>query len=302
LIPATGEGSAVAVPPYLNHHGRVKPASSPTPRVRASARPLALALLGLLLGACPQGTGDDDGAETTTTSGEIASPLCTMYVACVAEVNPAGLSEIDGRLGETGMCWGQAITDQAECVDECTAGLSKANLDFPSSEACEPPKDLSDAVFEIGQAIFDPDDPFADPVWAPLANGGTLEMVRGGQGLLMFPVGLRGANFITADDPGDFGDPKMPQVDMWVDIDGYNIGFAGHFARIYNYPIPFRPLAGADGIFEFLYIAVIVPDEISDPFVLNGKAGHIWIELFPYEEASILRELDVTIVVADPSI
>ncbi len=279
---------------------RVKPA--PPSTLRACAPLLALALLALTAAGCPPPSGDDDGAETTTTGGDVSSELCTRYVSCVGEINPAGLAETELLLGAEGTCWGEAIAAQAACVDQCSEGLSKAHLDYPDSATCEPPDDLSDAVFEVGRAIFDENDPFADPVWAPLPDGGALEMVRGGQGLLMFPIGLRGANFITADDPTDFGDPKMPQVDMWMDIDGFNIGFAGHFARIYNYPIPFKPLDGADGILEFLYIAVIVPDEISDPYELNGREGHIWIELHPFGEASLLREIDVEVVVADNDI
>lgn len=281
---------------------QVKPAHTPPPRGSAAAprRPRALALAqALLLAACPTPSGETETGTSTTsdTEGAVANKLCIRYVDCVAEVNPGGLSEVDGRLGEAGTCWSEAIADQDACVDECAAGLAKANLDYPSAATCEPPAEQSDAVFEIGQAIFDPEDPFAEPSWAPLADGDTIEMVRGGQGLLMFAVGLRGANFVIAEDPTDFADPMMPQVDMWMDIDGYNIGYAGHFARIYNYPIPFRPLDGADGIVEFLYVAVIVPDEISEPIVLDGQPGHIWIELFPYEEASILRELDVVIEV-----
>ncbi len=265
---------------------------------RVRIRPLALALLLPLL-AC-QGTGSDsdaDGDTGNSTGGEV-NTLCALYVACITEVDPASASDLDLRLGEQGSCWQDAITAQAECVDECAGGLSKATLDYPSNEICKTPSDLNDAIFEIGQAIFDPNDPFADPTWAALATGDSLELVLGGQGLLMFPIGLRGANFVIADDPSDFADPKMPQVDMWMDIEGYNIGFAGHFARIYNYPIPFKALSGSNDIYEFLYIAVIVPDEISDPKVLDGKPSHLWIELNAYDDKPILRELDVIISVS----
>lgn len=267
-------------------------------RVRIYPLALALALTVPLL-ACP-GTGnegDADGDTGSDTSGEV-STLCTLYVACINEVDPVSASDLDLRLGKEGSCWHDPIAAQAKCVDECAAGLSKAELDYPSDELCETPSHFNDAIFEIGQAIFDPDDPFADPAWAPLATGDSLELVLGGQGLLMFPIGLRGANFVIADEPSDFADPKMPKVDMWMDIEGYNIGFAGHFARIYNYPIPFRPLNGSPDINEFLYIAVIVPDEISDPKVLDGKPGHLWIELNPYDDEPILREADVTVSVS----
>ncbi|HFE46213.1 MAG TPA: hypothetical protein ENJ18_12080 [Nannocystis exedens] len=262
-------------------------------KFRVRIRPLALALTLPLL-ACP-GTGSD--SDTDGDSGEEDNTLCSLYVACITEVDPGRASDLDLRLGEQGSCWRDAITVQAQCVDECATGFDKATLDDPSNEICKTPSKLNDAIFEIGQALFDPNDPFADPVWAPLATGGSLELVLGGQGLLMFPIGLRGANFVVADDPSDFADPKMPQVDMWMDIEGYNIGVAGHFARIYNFPIPFKPLDGSDEIYEFLYIAVIVPDEISDPMVLDGKPGHLWIELNTYDDEPTLRELDVTITV-----
>ncbi|MEZ4380079.1 MAG: hypothetical protein R3A79_01935 [Nannocystaceae bacterium] len=287
----------------------MKPALLPPPRgcdpAPGRPRALALALAGLVLTACPTTMGETETTASgtdTDTDGGVANKLCVRYVGCVGEVNPGGLSAIDGRLGEAGTCWSEAIVDQDACVDECAAGLTKANLDHPSVAACAPPAEQSDAVFEIGQAIFDPEDPFAEPTWAPLSAGDTIEMVRGGQGLLMFAIGLRGANFVIAENPTQFDDPMMPQVDMWMDIDGYNIGYGGHFARIYNYPIPFRPLDGADGIVEFLYVAVIVPDEISEPVVLDGQPGHLWIQLFPYEEAPILRELDVVIEVPSADI
>ncbi len=264
---------------------------------RVRIRPLALALTVPLL-ACP-GTGDEGDADgdTGNTSGE-ANKLCTLYVACITEVDPASASDLDLRLGNEGSCWRDPITAQAKCVEECAAGLGKAELDYPSNKICETPSELNDAIFEIGQAIFDPDDPFADPAWAPLASGDSLELVLGGQGLMMFPIGLRGANFVIADDPTNFTDPKMPKADIWMDIEGYNIGFAGHFARIYNYPLSFRPLSGSSDINEFLYIAVIVPDEISDPKELDGKPGHIWIELDPYDDEPILREIDVIVAVS----
>ncbi|MCB9568369.1 MAG: hypothetical protein H6710_14355 [Myxococcales bacterium] len=241
---------------------------------------------------CPTSSGDDDGAETSASTGD---EVCDRYVACVGEVKPADQGDASARLGEGGTCWDDAIDAQMACIDECVSGLGEAHLDSPAVAACEPPKTLNDAIFEIGAAVFDPNDPFADPMWGPLQDGDPLEMVLGGQGLLMFPIALRGANFEIAADPTDFDDPKMPRVDMWMDIEGYNTGVADHFTRLYNYPISFKPLT--DEVVEFLYIALIVPDEISDPYVLDGLPGHIWIELQPYQKSPIVRELDVEIVV-----
>lgn len=262
------------------------------------ARAPALALAVLIAAGCPPG-GNDDESTTSEGTGEPAEgSVCARYVACLEALDDADQAEAEARYGAAGSCWGEALGDQITCVDACIDGLAAAHQGHAAVVTCEAPSPPSDAVLEVGVALFDPEDAFADPVFGALRPGDPLEMVRGGQGLLMFPIALRGARFEYAADPLDYDDPKMPQVDLWMDIDGFNIGFGGHFARVYNYPIPFRP-AEEEGTVKFLYIAIIVPDEISDPQALNGRVGHLWIEFQPYEEAPIIREMDVMIVVND---
>ena len=57
--------------------------------------------------------------------------------------------------------------------------------------------------------------------WFPVEDGDELLMVLGGQGLLMFPMPLRGSGFTLADDPSDYTDPATPLFDMYLDIEGF---------------------------------------------------------------------------------
>lgn len=283
----------------MAHHQRVSLILGLITPFMARARAPALALAAFVAAGCPPGGGETETeTEGGTATGEPAEgSICSRYVACLEVIDPAGSKAADAQFGASGSCWGESLADQLGCVDGCVDGLEAAHAAHDQVITCESPSPPSDAVLEVGIAVFDPNDAFADPVFGPLRPGDPLEMVRGGQGLLMFPIALRGARFEYAADPLDYDDPKMPQVDLWMDVDGFNIGFAGHFARVYNYPIPFKPAEA--GVVQFLYIAIIVPDEITEPQALDGKLGHLWIEFQPYEEAPIVREMDVTIVVQD---
>ena len=113
--------------------------------------------------------------------------------------------------------------------------------------------------------------------WYPVENGDSLLMVLGGQGLLMFPMPLRGAGFTLPEDPTDWSDPDIPILDMYIDIDGYNIGFGDHFFRLANYPIPFEILP--DGTYEFVYVTLFVPNELGDPCQIDGQPSQLHAEL-----------------------
>ena len=111
----------------------------------------------------------------------------------------------------------------AECLSLCDGQLRSYAAAFPDLAACDASGITPDAEFEIGEAVFDPDDLFLPPTYRTLEDGGTMTVVRGGQGLLMLPFALRGKEFVITEDPNDWGNPRMPKVDMWVDIDGYNL-------------------------------------------------------------------------------
>jgi hypothetical protein len=102
--------------------------------------------------------------------------------------------------------------------------------------------------------------------------------VRGGQGLLMLPLGCAAAASRSPADPTDWDNPRTPHIDLWVDIEGFNVGFGGHFARVNDYPIGFVPIDD-EGTLEHLYITVFVPDMIADPSALFGKTGLLRAEL-----------------------
>ncbi len=258
-------------------------------------------LISVLACGCASGGGDTDtttetsGSETTTSGGNLPAP-CENYLACRDAATPDSAADAHAEYGVDGSCWQQQ--SEAQCVDECEVGLTQYGMSYPDVEACKPP--ATDVVFEVGAADFpDPSMLEIPPTFRPLASGDTLNLVRGGQGLLMLPIGLRGENFEVPDDPTDFTNPKMPLVDLWLDIDGFNIGVGDHFSRIANYPVGFVPIG--DGVLEHLYTAILVPDELDgDPFVLDGLPGHLWVQLRTFDNPAVTREIEVVIAV-DPA-
>jgi hypothetical protein len=153
--------------------------------------------------------------------------------------------------------------------------------------ACDPSRPIYDGGVdggegEGGDGNTNPDDAWiamgqGEQGWSPVENGDKLVMVLGGQGLLMFPMPLRGAGFTLADDPSDYTDPATPIFDMYLDIEGFDLDFGGHFKRLSNYPVPFEVLP--DGTYEFVYITLFVPDELTDPCDIDGLPGELHAEL-----------------------
>lgn len=273
----------VAAASPVAHHGRVKP--------RTSLVWTVWALLGA--SACerwgPHGeTGSDTGAESDVPE------VCLQFVACMQEFDPEQGAMAAANYGESGSCWGRDELAQAECLAICDEQLRLYGEAFPALASCDASKIVTDVEFEIGEAAFDPVDPLLDPVWRPVEQGGTLTIVRGGQGLLMLPLALRGRNFVITEDPTDWDNPKIPKVDLTVDIEGFNVGFGGHFARLNNYAVGFEETA-TPGLFEHMYIAVIVPDAISDPTKLTNQPGKVRIALRTFNKPSAVRELDFVV-------
>lgn len=163
---------------------------------------------------------------------------------------------------------------------ECMTWRARAALLALTTLACDPsrPNDdddntgdgdpNTDAWFLMGQG---------ETGWNEVDDGDSLVMVLGGQGLLMFPMPIRGEGFTLPDDPQDWTDPNIPILDIHLDIEGFNIGFGGHFSRIANYPVPFTILE--DGTYEFVYITIFVPDELTDPCDIHGLPGELYAEL-----------------------
>ena len=163
----------------------------------------------------------------------------------------------------------------------CLACDTKQPHDEAEDETGEP---NPDAWISMGQG---------ESGWNEVQEGDPLLMVLGGQGLLMFPMPIRGEGFTIPDDPSDWTHPDIPTLDIHLDIEGFNIGFGGHFSRIANYPVPFTVLP--DGTYEFVYITIFVPDELTDPCDIDGLPGEIHAELDTADGTTLIWDRSVII-------
>jgi hypothetical protein len=252
------------------------------------------ALTGCLTGS-PMTTDDDDGTgsetgSTSDTGDEGAPEVCTRWVACSAVIDPD--TEMASKYGAEGSCWQADAAEQADCIKLCDGQLHSYAKAFPDEPACSVEGLPMSAQFTIGEAVFDPNDPLAEPTFRELKDGDAMKIVRGGQGLLMLPFGVRGSGFEVPADPNAWDDPKMPHVDMYVDIEGANVGFGGHFSRLNEYPIGFVEV---DGALEHMYIAIIVPDAIDDPQQLVNKAGVVHMELRTYMNTTVAQDIEFVV-------
>lgn len=187
-------------------------------------------------------------------------------------------------------------------VGKCCVGvaLSVAGCD---GDTQAPATSTSDGTASGGDG--DGDGVWFDAGWGvdaftPLEDGDDLTVVLGGQGLEMFPIPIRGAGFGLPDDPSDYTDERAPLVNLHVDIEGHNDGVGGHYRRMANYAIPFTVLP--DGTYEFLYIAVILPDGPDDPpsSELVGLPAHLHVEIRPHDHAPIAVDKDLVIALESP--
>lgn len=260
-------------------------------------RPKTYRVFGLLalLAGCPgphqtSESGSETGTGDTADTGESEIPaVCARWAGCSAEIDPKTAAEMAAKYGEVGSCWQADDAEQAGCIAFCDAQLRQYGDAFPDSAACRYDDIVGTVEFMLGEAVFNPDDPLAEPVFRELVPGDTIQIVRGGQGLLMLPLAVRGRGFEVPTDPNAWDDPKMPHIDLWVDIEGFNVGFGGHFARIPDYPIGFVPIDDK-GTLEHLYIALLVPDAVADPQALTSQPGTIWVELHTYKQPTVAHE------------
>lgn len=133
----------------------------------------------------------------------------------------------------------------------------------------------------------------------------TITMVLGGQGLLMFPLHIRAGGF---DLPPDLSpvDPGAPRLDLNVYVDGYNDGPGDTFARIANYPVFFSEVEGEDQTYQFRYLTVFVPDEVSgsgsneQPTAVDGKIARFEWSFEVADEAPLEGSFTAVIEVPQP--
>ena len=258
----------------------------------------------VILMGCPgkphgsEETGTGTGTDTGTSTGDTAAPseipaVCQRWVGCTAEIDPSTAAEMTAKYGEDGSCWQLDGAEQAGCIAFCDNQLRTYGEAFPALMACRFDDIVGTAEFRLGEAVFDPADPLAPPTYRELATSDELTVVRGGQGLLMLPLGVHGRGFEVPSDPNDWDNPRTPKIDLWIDIEGQNVGIGGHFAQITGYPIGFVPIS--DGMLEHLYITVFVPDAIADPSVLFGKTGLLRAELHTYQQPTTALQLSFVV-------
>jgi hypothetical protein len=275
----------------------------PQRRPRATGAGATLALPGLaltilVLAACPDRP-HGSGETSSTSTGDTAEPseipaVCQRWVGCTSEIDPSTATMMTAKYGEDGSCWQQDEAEQAGCIAFCDHQLRSYGKAFPDLMACRFDDIVGTVEFTLGEAVFDSADPLALPTFRALGDGDELTVVRGGQGLLMLPLGVHGRGFEVPSDPTDWDNPRTPKIDLWVDIEGFNVGIGGHFAQIKNYPIGFTPVGG-DGTLEHLYITVFVPDMIADPSALFGKTGLLRAELQAFQQPTAALTLSFVV-------
>ncbi len=269
-------------------------------RLNASRGVRAAARVGLVvvLAGCPvRPPHDDDSGTESTGDSEAPSEIpavCARWVGCTAEIDPDTAAMMMATYGPDGSCWQEDEASQAGCAATCDVRLREYGDAFPEVMSCRYDDIVGTVEFMLGEAVFDPNDPLADPVYRELKDGDTIQIVRGGQGLLMLPLAVRGRGFEVPPDPNDWEDPRMPHIDLWMDIEGFNVGFGGHFARVPDYTIGFVPI-DKEGTLEHLYIAVLVPDAVDEPQALVNQPGLIRAELRTYKQPTVARQLSFVV-------
>ncbi|MCH9681777.1 MAG: hypothetical protein K0V04_10115 [Deltaproteobacteria bacterium] len=128
--------------------------------------------------------------------------------------------------------------------------------------------------------------------YVAISDGDDFPVVRGGQGSEMFPMPLQGAEFYLPGNPTSWMDADAPLVDLEMDVEGFNDGPGGHFKRIANYALDW--VIREDGTYESAFLPILMPDGI-DTEQLDGLPAHIHVQLRPFDQPMLVRELDVII-------
>jgi hypothetical protein len=177
-------------------------------------------------------------------------------------------------------CPGPAVEDESDASE---ADADATDPDATDDDTATDSTAAEVGWFEIGWGVEE---------FNALQPGGDLEVVWGSQGAAMFPLPLRGAEFVLPDPPSDYQSPLAPKLDLHIDVEGHNDGIGGHFMYLANYPITFEIMP--DGSYEFLFVAAVLPDEV-DPATLEGLPAHLYARLRPYESAAFEVELDLVV-------
>jgi hypothetical protein len=190
---------------------------------------------------------------------------------------------MDGRAHARAIAAGSFVAMATGCPAPSVGDDTSEASDTSEATDTSDVTGAGDAWFEIGWGATE---------FNALENGGDIEVVWGSQGAAMFPLPLRGGGFVLPDDPTDYESPLAPKLDLHIDIEGHNNDIGDHFRYLANYPIVFEEMP--DGSYEFLYVAVLMPDGI-DPTILEGLPAHLWAQLRPYESEPMVIELDLVV-------
>ena len=188
---------------------------------------------------------------------------------------------------------GTALLSVPGCNKDEGDGMDAANDDADDDDDDDDDDDATTGP--VGEGWIDVG--YGQVEYSELNDGDTFEIVWGTQGSAMFPIILRGGDFALPPDPGDWQHGSAPIVELWMDVEGHNDGFGGHFKRIANYPVGFEVLE--DGTFQSTYIAIILPDD-KTPEELDGLPATLWLELDPVDQDPIEVQLELVVSMGEP--
>jgi hypothetical protein len=138
--------------------------------------------------------------------------------------------------------------------------------------------------------------------WDSIA-GESITVLAGGQGLLMFALPIRVGEVEIDTSITEWDDPNIPKLNFSMFVDGHDYRPDGSMIYFANYPLRFTEVG--DGVYEWVFLPVFVPDEVAPPDLIDGLSAHIELSLRMPKRgidggAPLTAEIDTTIVVNDP--
>ena len=134
---------------------------------------------------------------------------------------------------------------------------------------------------ELGQGVVE---------YRALEAGGEFDIVLGGQGLLMFPLGLRAGGFCV---PPDLSErDEFPILDAVLEVEGEE----SPFIEIADQPVDF--IIEDDDTFVWFYVPLLLPDG-SEPLELEGRSVFVHARLDPYAIDPLEVDLEMRVGVGE---
>lgn len=244
---------------------------------------------------------------------QLAAVLVAGLVPGCADDGAAPVAESDGSTGSV-------ATDSPSTTQSPTSGPTDPSS--PTSDPSDPsgPTDPSDPTDPSNITSPDSsgtegttgdemncgitDDPEQSGPWfrlfsddAPLETGGTISLVCGGQGTLMFFVGTQQGGFEPIDETAMYS--------VTLDVEGFDaLSPSGHFYQNLQYGLGVGCYGGDefDGGFVLDGIAMFPPDGLAELTDVDGAPGTFHIELIPPGGDPVVVDLDVTIAASQDAV